>query len=328
MLYSPKTPTVRDVKMNVLHTLLSKTFCLLSIFCLGCSFASDLRTPVLVDTDMGLDDVRSITLLLHSNDFRVVGIVVTEGASDTDSAIKNLHQLLAHFNSSHIPIIRGVNLNLPPPPWREHSNAMGWVRERINMPAVAGAAIAPAEPGERIEQLIAESLAFPGPESTVCYLALGPLSTLAHALETHPQLSQRISHVYFSGTGPTLEPSWNRLCDPAAFQAVLDGPWEFAAFARADSEEPALSEAFINKVGRINTRAARFIAALHQAPKIKRLVRAGHLKFWDDIIVLYLSRRNLAKMSVIAAGENEIFQLTGWDAEKAAMHYLNSISYE
>lgn len=301
---------------------------LLSIFCLGSLFASDSRTPVIVDTDMGLDDVRSITLLLHSSDFRLAGIVVTEGASDTGAALKNLQRLLAHFDSSHIPIIRGVELNISTPPWREHSNAMGWVDERIDMPAVSDAGVSRADAGERIEQRIAKSLPDPGPEQTIYYLSLGPLSTLAHALETNPQLSRRISHVYFSGTGPTLEPSWNRLCDPEAFQAVLDGPWKFVAFARPDSEEPALSEGFIDQLEQIDTRAARFIAALHQAPRIKRLVRAGHLKFWDDIIILFLSHPDLGELSEIPAGENEIFQLTGWDVEGAATHYLSSISYE
>lgn len=301
-------------------------FCLFYIVCLGSSFAQDDRTPLIVDTDMGLDDVRSITLLLHSPDFRLVGIVVTEGASDTDSALGNLQRLLAHFDSSHIPIIRGLDLDLAAPPWRAHSNAMGWVDERIDLPLIPDTVLSSTDPAEPLQRLITGNSPGSPEEPTIHYLCLGPLSTLAHALDTEPELSQQIGRVYFSGTGPDLAPSWNRLCDPEAFSVVLKSAREFLAFARPDEEEPPLSEEFLRRVGQIKSRAARFIAALHQAPSIKGLVRAGHLKFWDDHIVLFLNHPDLGILTGIPSAEGKIYQLTDWNREAAEQHYLGLLS--
>jgi hypothetical protein len=130
---------------------------------------------------------------------------------------------------------------------------MGWVHERIDFPFTSDAVIPTIDPGEQLQKLIAGNFPPPEHEQPLYYLCLGPLSTIAHAVGTNPQLSRQISHLYFSGTGPTLEPSWNRLCDPDAFEAVLEGPWKFAAFARPNPEEPALSEEFLGKVKRIDT---------------------------------------------------------------------------
>jgi inosine-uridine nucleoside N-ribohydrolase len=274
---------------------------------------------------MGLDDVRTILLLLHSPDVRVAGIVVTEGASDVDAAEKNVKHLLAHFNASHIPVVRGVTLNLPVPPWREHSNAMGWVHERIEMSPVSKSVTQPANLNELIQGLGADLQAFPGPPQRVYYLSLGPLSTLARTLKTHPQVTQHISRVYFSGTGPGLDPSWNRACDTMAFEAVLDAPWKFVAFGRPDPEETTLSADFIAELRKIDTPAADFIAALHRAPHIDRLIQLGHLKLWDDTIALFLNHPELAEISELPE-HNEVYQLTDWDSEAAEFHYLTLLS--
>jgi len=203
---------------------------------------------------------------------------------------------------------------------------MGWVHERIELPPVADLCDQPADPSELIRQLIAGNSSLHEDERSIYYLCLGPLSTLARALETSPKLSRRISHIYFSGTGPTLEPSWNRLCDPEAFQIVLNAPWKFFAFARPNSEEPALSQEFLTKLDTVDSRAARFIAALHRAPSIHRLVREGHLKFWDDLIALFLNHPDLGEISRIPAENPETYQLTEWNAEEAETCYLNLVA--
>lgn len=298
---------------------------LLTIFWVSSGFAHDTPTAFVVDTDMGLDDVRAITLLLHSPDCRVAGIVVTEGASDVDTAEKNAKRLLAHFDSSQIPVVRGVDLKLPVPPWREHSNAMGWVHERIELPPAREAARQPTDLNELIRGLGEENL-FPGSRrQKIHYVCLGPLSTLARALEDNPQLPQHISRVYFSGTGPSLEPSWNRSCDPGAFDTVLKQSWEFVAFGRPDSELPAVSADFIEKLANIDSPSARFIAALHQAPHVDRLVRQGHLKFWDDPVALYLNRPELGEIHEVS-GQDQIYQLTAWDSDKAESAYFELVS--
>lgn len=299
--------------------------CLLSVFWLSSLHAQDSRTALIVDTDMGLDDVRAILLLLHSPNYRVAGIVVTEGASDIDAAEKNVRHLLAHFDASHIPVVRGLALDLPVPPWREHSNAMGWVHERIEMSPVPRAATEPANPNELIQGLRADLQASPGRPQTVYYICLGPLSTLARTLETNRQLPQHISRVYFSGTGPTLEPSWNRACDTKAFEAVLDAPWKFVAFGRPDSEETTLSTDFIAKLNKMDTPAADFIAALHRAPHIDRLIRMGHLKLWDDTIALFLNHPALAEIRELPE-HDQVYQLADWDAEAAELRYLSLVS--
>ena len=304
---------------------LCRILCLFSIIWVSCVSPHNTGTSVIVDTDMGLDDVRTIILLLHSPDIRIEGIVVTEGASDIDAGVENARRLLAHFDSSHIPVVRGVDPDIPTPPWREHSNAMGWVHERIDMPLVPKATIQPANLNELIQELNPGTPLLHPLEGAIYYLGLGPLSTLAETLEANPQLPRHISQVYFSGTGPGLLPSWNQVCDPEAYKVVKAAPWNFVAFGRPDPEETTLTADFIEKLSKIDTPSARFIAALHQAPHIDRLLQVGHLKMWDDPIALFLNQPELGIISEIS-DENRVYQLTDWDTEVAEALYLSLIS--
>jgi iron complex outermembrane receptor protein len=163
-------------------------------------------------------------------------------------------------------------------------------------------------------------------EQPVYYLCLGPLSTLAHVLETDPHLAERIDSIYFSGTGPHIEPSWNRLCDPDAFQAVLDRAGKFLAFARPHSEEPALSADFLETLANVDSRGGHFISALHHARPIRGLVDQGHLKFWDDLIPLYLNDPSLGEMRSVSAEQAQIYQLVDWQTKRAKARYMELLS--
>jgi len=299
--------------------------CLLSIFSVSCLSVQNPKTSVIVDTDMGLDDVRTILLLLNSPDVRIAGFVVTEGASDVDAGVANLRRLLAYFDASHIPVVRGVALGIPTPPWREHSNAMGWVDELIDLPPVQEPKSRPTNLNALINNLNRNTISPHPDEGDMFYLALGPLSTLADALDKDPELPRNFSHVYFSGTGPSLEPSWNRSCDPDAYEAATAAPWQFVAFGRPDAEEMTITPEFIDKLSRIETPAAALIAALHKSPHIDRLVRAGHLKLWDDPIALFLNQPELAEIS-LESQEKQIYQRTDLDTELAEAIYLDLLS--
>jgi formylmethanofuran dehydrogenase subunit E len=126
---------------------------------------------LVVDTDMGLDDVRALFALLPAAGSRTGAIVVTEGSASRAKGIENLGSLLHAMNEERIAVFAGASSGAGAPEWRETADALGGV------PIVDHDDEDPA-PGDLAG--LRERLSAAG--SGIGYLALGPLTTAASIL--------------------------------------------------------------------------------------------------------------------------------------------------
>ena len=103
-------------------------YCLaLSIFMFSTpSWAHEELTPAIVDTDMALDDVRAILLMLNSQQLKVKAIVTSDGASSPGTGCVNMRRILHFLGKEEIPLGAGRELNAQPPPWLGMSETLGW----------------------------------------------------------------------------------------------------------------------------------------------------------------------------------------------------------
>ncbi|MBN2419355.1 MAG: hypothetical protein JXL81_08225, partial [Deltaproteobacteria bacterium] len=84
------------------------------------AIAHDVSIPVIVDTDMALDDIRAITMLLNSEVARIPVFIVSDGVRSPDEGIKNLKAILEYFNRGDIPAAKGLGLDKNPPEVRSY----------------------------------------------------------------------------------------------------------------------------------------------------------------------------------------------------------------
>ena len=88
------------------------------------------RTLLVIDTDMGLDDIRAIALLLQQPKFRVLGIITSDGATDPVTGVRNLIHLLDEPRDSDgneletADLLLGIGLKTdkPAPPFRARAS--------------------------------------------------------------------------------------------------------------------------------------------------------------------------------------------------------------
>jgi inosine-uridine nucleoside N-ribohydrolase len=66
--------------------------------------------PVIVDTDMGLDDVRALALRWRLPGVKLRAIVTSDGSASPQAGLKNLRQVLAFLGAGPIPLGRGATL--------------------------------------------------------------------------------------------------------------------------------------------------------------------------------------------------------------------------
>jgi len=97
-------------------------FCLLSHF----AHAHLYKISVLVDTDMALDDIRAIAMLLNSDMVDIPLIVTSDGVLSPQVGCQSLETLLRHFERENIKIAKGRVLGKPAPRWRSWSQDLKW----------------------------------------------------------------------------------------------------------------------------------------------------------------------------------------------------------
>lgn len=166
---------------------------------------------VIVDTDMGLDDVRAVFALLADTTVAIDAFLTVSGSAALGKGTDNLVGLLEECRSSSVPVIRGrERAELGPPPWRHTANTLG------------GAAFPPPRK-TGVTDFTPEGLARTIDQNPrVQYLALGPLTNL-WALETgSPAGFRSIDTIWipaFVRNGRISD--WNILYDAQASEVVL-----------------------------------------------------------------------------------------------------------
>lgn len=176
-------------------------------------------TPVIIDTDPGIDDAVAILYALRSPAFEVIGLTTVAGNIGLATTTANAGRILA-LAGADVPVFRGASAPLARKPFAAtevHGNdGLGGVP----FPEPRGM------PREGAVAWIAQTL-IDRPNQTVDLLALGPLTNLAHLVTGFPGAARRIRRVIAMGgaidergnVGPRAE--FNMAADPEAADLVL-----------------------------------------------------------------------------------------------------------
>lgn len=186
--------------------------------------------PVVVDTDLGADDIVAIAYLAAAPgvDLRAVTVSGT-GLAHCSPGVANARAILALLDRAEVPVACGRERPLTsshafPEDWRKATDgAYG-----LDLPGTIGA------PKESAVEVLRAAIA--AAASPVSVLVLGPATNLAETLAAHPDLRARVASITFMG-GAITSPGnvagagvaddngtaeWNVFIDPGAWQALLD----------------------------------------------------------------------------------------------------------
>ena len=252
---------------------------------------------VIVDTDMGLDDVRAIFALLADSTISVDAFVTVGGSAALGKGADNLIGLLEASGSSAIPVMKGNGkAGTEPPQWRSTANSVGGTP----FPPPRNTTAAPFDP--------ADLTGFMEQTDEIEYLALGPLTNL-EMLEAGSAGSLDLIHRIWIPAVIEDEhfSDWNLLYDAEASRAV---------FKRA----PGIVILDISGAREIN--GPDFLSSLegdsYPVSWIAGLLdilgeRRQHMMLYDDIASAGFLRQDLLRFDdrtyVISRGDAESFDL-------------------
>jgi pyrimidine-specific ribonucleoside hydrolase len=278
--------------------------------------------PLLVDTDMALDDARALALLAESADVELLAVVTSDGACSPQAGARAARALLDALDRPDVPVGFGPVLGGEPPPWREMSEALGWsglIEEKERPPgrSVDDDALLSAQ-----DLLARTARAREG----ILYLCLGPLTNLASALAADPTLHTRIIAVYYSGSRPDEEPpSWNTSRDKGAARAVFASGLRVDPVRMGDDRLLRFDERLSNAVCALAKPAAEVVCRLHENERVRGLVESEHFRCWDETVVLKMLVPGIFSWERASGGaEGEL--VLRYDPDNARFAYLNLLS--
>ncbi|HEU5326341.1 MAG TPA: nucleoside hydrolase [Candidatus Limnocylindria bacterium] len=251
--------------------------------------------PVVIDTDLGADDLIALTLLLREPalDVRAVTVAAT-GLVHCEAGRQHLSNLFHQLQVEAVPV--GCGRDDPgadgrkfPPEWRTAADAAYGLRMT---PVAVG--------GDRPEAVDVLTRAIEDAGAPVTVVALGPWTNLEDLFAASPDLAASIELLHaMAGTvdapgnvydedGAPLEPSleWNVAADPSAFAAVqeIDVPIRLVSLDATD--QVPIDQQLYERLDDDHTAAGANLA--FELLTRNAFMLEGGTFLWDELAVLAL----------------------------------------
>ncbi len=299
--------------------------------------------PVVIDTDMAADDWLAIVYLLGRADVDVRAITVSgTGEAHCGAGVENALDLTALAGRPEIAVACGPEKPLAgertfPAEWRSAVDSLFGISLPDNPNPVSGLT-APQLLAQAAEQA----------DGQLQVIALGPLTNVALALQTDPQLADALSGIVImggavdvAGNAPGADAEWNLYVDPLAAEQVLgSGAAVTLVPLDATNTVPMTMDFYRDLQNEHSTSLAEF--ALRVLAAQEENLRSGNYYFWDPLAAAIAVEGGLGEyekvnLGVLTEGEASGQTLRGGqgalvdvvvrvDAQDFEEHFLNVLN--
>ncbi len=240
--------------------------------------------PVLLDTDMGVDDAIALTLALCAESLDVVGIASVGGNVSARQAVENVGRCLGALQPARMPPVTcgldQTETGMPDATALFGADGLG----NINLPVAAGWTYA--------EGLSLYGRLAAGHGGQLVIVAIGPLTNLAAVLADEPQVLARAGRIVIMGGAvfcpgnitPKAEFNIYRDCHAAA--RVLGSGLPITLIPLDVTRKVILDESHRARLAASGARGAQMLAAMMEHPMAQGIDGPpGQLQIHDALAV-------------------------------------------
>lgn len=219
-------------------------------------------TPVLIDCDTGVDDAMALLYLLARDDIDVVGITTVFGNNTAERCAHNTLRVLELVGRQDIPVAIGAEKPLVGEVTylATHVHGSDGLGDS-GLPTEVTTTVSSRSALELIDDLSARHA------GRLRILAIAPLTNIALALDSIPDLTERVADIVIMGgaadvagnQSPAAEA--NLIHDPEAAQRVISAAWPVTLVPLDVTMIEVLTEAHRSRLIDADTPVTRFVAA-------------------------------------------------------------------
>lgn len=220
----------------------------------------------IIDTDPGVDDAAALTLSLYDDVMNIKLITTVSGNLDIDTVTRNALHILEKFERTDIPLAKGASKPL----CREPKDAK-FIHKSEGMGNYVPPKTTKLKPIKKdaVEAMYEVIQQYP---NNISIVMLGPHTNVAQLITKHPDVVQKISHIYTEGCSPfgwNSEGKWknyisfNVSSDPEAFKIVTSSGIPISLIpSRIGRDVAYFSEREVKFMSKMND-VGRFIAEMY-----------------------------------------------------------------
>jgi pyrimidine-specific ribonucleoside hydrolase len=243
-------------------------------------------------------------------------IVTSDGATSPEKGCQNLGRLLSYFGKGDFPIGKGKKLGKSAPPWRTWSEELHLPegKNTSNMTPVCASA----------RQAILKAVE--NDDGPILYFCVGPLTNLAEALSTRPEIAEKISRlIYYGGHPDAPNPGWNTERDREAARLIYDSSIQILSFHPPEKKLLPFDIPLLEEIGERDTVAANLVRSLHSRNTVEDLLSEGHFLIWDELPAIYLSQPSLFRVARSTLDE-EVLIVQDFDGKAVRKAYVQAFN--
>jgi pyrimidine-specific ribonucleoside hydrolase len=268
--------------------------------------------PVIMDVDMGLDDMLAILYLTsHPNvDIRAITVVGT-GLAHCDSGVSNALGLMELSDQKDVPVTCGRETPLEgnhvfPADWRKSADdAYGVEISHTGRPA-------PLSAPELIVNILQSA------NNRISIVAVGPLTNIAEALQTTPEIDSKIEAIYIMGGAVKTDGNvgnsgvgiqnqyaeWNMYIDPVAANIVFNSGIPIILIPLDATKDLPVTRNFYKALDKNRSTPSANMAYELLTANLDS-IDSGGLQFWDPLAATVFTDQ-----SVISLEEMQLVVVT------------------
>lgn len=244
---------------------------------------------IIIDTDMGVDDIIAICLLLKNPAINIQALSTIQGVADLDKGTQNLARILTFIGKTNIPIYKGSILSA------QKVNFPKIDQLRANNLTLLKDITIPKIPSKKV---VMKKLV-PQLNSRASLLCLGPLTNIARAIKNNYRFIQELiimgGAVFSHGNvSPDYTTEYNFALDPPAAKFIFNSGLPITLIATDTTKQaPAKDKVFLKQV----------LATNPQTPNgqiIKAIIvnnRRDFIDFYDPLAAAILINPEIASGS-------------------------------
>lgn len=231
------------------------------------------RYHVIIDTDGGIDDMKAISMILASPDVHVLGITISPGVLDAESAYIKVKSLLNSFYHNGIPV--GINRT------GANNSAIKFRQPDYRWGDEAGIKTASAPEAVKVISGILKN-----ETSKISLICLGSLSMAAKSSAEIPEFRSRVKEIIWSCEGINKTDGYNYSIDSPSAKSVIESGMEIKAVYTGGENPATYTEQMITQLRGIRTPYAAKISDFLISPAAKS--HAFSYRLSDELIPLFM----------------------------------------
>jgi inosine-uridine nucleoside N-ribohydrolase/formylmethanofuran dehydrogenase subunit E len=243
-------------------------------------FPVKLRHAIIIDTDCGIDDMRTISLLLSRPEITIKAILTTDGSLSPAKGAEKVSSLLNEFGREDIPVALGDAVERINPPWRQFNNSISWGRQ-------TGVQVTYSNGADCISMILNSE------NEKITLVCLGSLTNIVKVIQKDANLLTKIERIIWYNESVKPLQGFNYDCDKESANALFSYNVRIDVISNLKKENALFDSSMYTVCKQSKTQLGHVLYNVFSQLSVFEKLKENHFYLCDDLVALYITNPEL-----------------------------------